>query len=229
MAVIKYNALVSELKGSIGGSTFQKCGQSLSVRSNPSHKKCFTQSGQNLRNTFLLVADYWRALTLAQKQAWAAVASTYPTYDKFGNPIVLNGYQIFMYVNMPLANADIQVVTTAHAYTPFALFGATMSDMALSAASVSPQFAGTPDNDYAFIIYFSQPYSGNLYKPYAPTIFVYRYPVIYGSGVNIYSQVLPFLQYGVIAGNQISYEIYTACMSTGTILLESKGALQIVP
>jgi len=118
MAIVKYGAVITEIKGKVSGSVFQRCGQSLSLRSNPSHRKASTSFGSVARNNFAFVANYWQSLSQAQKDVYASVASSYPTLDKFGEPIILTGFQLFVYLNRVLRLVTSNLVDDAVSYSP---------------------------------------------------------------------------------------------------------------
>lgn len=228
MASVKYGTIVTELKGSIGGLTFQKCGSALSVRSNPKHKQAFSVYGQTSRNTFAACVSYWRGLSLSQKAAWAAVASTYPTVDKWGNPVILNGFQIFMYLNRFRLIGFTNPILTAVSYAPFSLFSCTVSNCSLSAQTCYLQYvSGQSPVSYCFV-YVSNPYPGSSYRPYAPTFFVQAVPVFSGVQLNFYSYLMAAFRFTPVVGQMFSYECWSYHENDGQFMFEFKGSAQIV-
>ncbi len=75
MAILKFGALVSGVRGSIGGLVFSSSVGGPCVRSayRPTNPRTLLQSGQ--RGTFSLFPELWRALSDAQKQDWIDYAA----------------------------------------------------------------------------------------------------------------------------------------------------------
>lgn len=116
MARVQYGSLVTNLKGKIGGHVFQRCGQSGSLRSKSTVVSSQSSYSQATRNQFSSLASEWRSLTTSQRNSFSIQASTYPTFDSYGNPIVLTGYQLFMYINRTVLMAGYPIVTTCVPY-----------------------------------------------------------------------------------------------------------------
>ena len=118
MASVKYGTIVTELKGKLGGQVFQKCGQSLSLRSNPTHRTPQSSQALKARQDVTRLASYWRSLTQAQKDSYTTNAASFPTVDKFGNPIVLTGYQLFFMLSKRLLLVPTDPIDNCVAYNP---------------------------------------------------------------------------------------------------------------
>jgi hypothetical protein len=99
MAIVKYSSSFDELRGKLGNSVFQRCGQSLSIRSLSNVKQLQSADMLNTKVEFAELCAFWRTMSFAQKQTFSDNAPSYPTLDSFGNPIVLNAFQLFMYKN----------------------------------------------------------------------------------------------------------------------------------
>jgi hypothetical protein len=99
MAIVKYSSSVDEVRGKLGNSIFQKCGQSLSIRATGGNNCGSSVSANASRNKFLALVAFWRTMSIADKASWVTVAPTYPTKNSFGVPIVLNGFQLFILCN----------------------------------------------------------------------------------------------------------------------------------
>lgn len=101
-ARVKYGAIITELKGSVGGQTFQSCRGGFILRSKPISPKVRTPLQSQIRTITARVAQSWRGLSAAQRATWDAVAPSYPYSDKFGDPGTLSGYELFMRANFYL-------------------------------------------------------------------------------------------------------------------------------
>jgi hypothetical protein len=121
MAIVKYSSSINELRGKVGGGVFQRCGQSLSLRSNLYHKVPVSENFVESQNIMARLAAHWRTLTWSQRDTFRQYASTYPTVDRFGDPVVLNPYQLFIYLCRPLVFMASPLPTAASYYVPSSL------------------------------------------------------------------------------------------------------------
>lgn len=229
MAVVKYGSIVTEIKGSIQGLTFQKCGQVLSARSNPYHKQAFTAAAQNSRNEFSYVVAQWNKLDASEKAAWSAVASSYPTFDKFGASVILTGYQIFMYINRFLYTANLTLITTAVAYSSHPIFYMGLNLLDLDTHTCELGRSAYYAAGYSYVLYISDCYSGNSYIPYKPTFFCCSGMVPTVPPDNVYDQVMAAFRYPPRATQRFNWEIWSVENATGQAMLEAKSYSEIYP
>jgi len=228
MASVKYSGIITELKGTIGGVTFQKCGRSLSVRSNPRHKKASTQSAQNSRNQFCSVASFWRGLSNAQRIAYSAVASSYPTVDKWGVPTILSGYQLFIYLNRFLYSIGFPMLATAPMYAPFVGFNTVLGNLTLSDNICEASSDYPTDPTCYAVLYVSLPYNGSSYLPYLPTVLVcaltyeVNVPVLFGEYIMSRWLITP------VVGQRFNWEVYSVSYASGQYVLENKGCSSVL-
>jgi hypothetical protein len=100
MARVTYGALVTDLAGSIAGTTFQKNASGAIARSraytpvNPS----IQQSDRQL--AMIQFVALWSTLTLIQKTAWNDLAAAHNKINDWGNYTKLSGYQWFISYNL---------------------------------------------------------------------------------------------------------------------------------
>jgi hypothetical protein len=100
MARVTYGALVTDLAGSIAGTTFQKNASGAIARAraytpvNPS----IQQSNRQL--AMIQLVAKWSTLTLIQKTAWNNLAAAHNKINDWGNYTKLSGYQWFISYNL---------------------------------------------------------------------------------------------------------------------------------
>jgi len=97
MARIVYS--LGELKGSIGGNTFQNNRAGHIVRQRPTVKKQSTLKQQAAHASHHNLLYQWQQLTSDQKDAWNTFAATYPKTNKFGENKTLTGHNFFLSCN----------------------------------------------------------------------------------------------------------------------------------
>ena len=102
MARILYSGIVSELKGSVKGTSFQRnaAGSIAKGKANSRFAPSTLQSAK--RNFLARLAAHWMALDFGQKDAWNQYALDYPRVDFWGVTKQLSGIQWFMSINQAL-------------------------------------------------------------------------------------------------------------------------------
>ena len=96
MAVIQYSALVTQLRGKLGGSQFNKghAGYSLQRKSDPTIKQ--TSAQLRMRQIVSTVQRSWKEAAQAVKMEAAQAAASNPTTDRFGQQVILSGYNHYV-------------------------------------------------------------------------------------------------------------------------------------
>jgi hypothetical protein len=100
MALVKFGAVVAELRGSLNGDVFSRNRWGAYVRSqplyadNPSHKQL------DQRALVEKISQAWRTLSDEQRATWAGFALQHPTTNVFGDQTYLSGFAIFMQRNL---------------------------------------------------------------------------------------------------------------------------------
>lgn len=105
MAQVKYGALITELKGKVGGTVFQGgpggpvCKNIDAIRDSAKLTKADAGRVINTLPLTAQVAGFWRTLTDAQRASWATGAVNFPAFNKFGVAYTPSAYQVFMTLN----------------------------------------------------------------------------------------------------------------------------------
>lgn len=145
MANIKYGAIITEIKGKVGGSVFQ------------SNKAGFTMKNKNRGGTrtggifkgdfptqrlfFSSAIKNWSQITDANRASWSALVGTWQFYNKFGD--VYNGspYQIQNACNINRQLLELAMLAPAPTYNPAVDPGISYANFSLSGT-----FNGTISN-----------------------------------------------------------------------------------
>ena len=108
-AVAKFGAMVTDLKGKVGGQVFTgtKAGTSMQnkTNSNPSAKNGTKLSKADAGRVINTQANQtasintWKLLSDADRQTWNAGAINFPFVNKYGEAYTPSGYQLFISVN----------------------------------------------------------------------------------------------------------------------------------
>jgi len=111
----QYNPTIAlgQLKGSIGGTTFQG-GNNSSIIRNKTYRKGQPSDSRNLATSSIQeFATTWRNLGSADRASWNALAVTYPFLNKFGVVYYASGYQVFVSLNSYARSIGIGSFTVA--------------------------------------------------------------------------------------------------------------------
>ena len=96
MARVTYGSTITELKGSIGGTTFQSNRYGFSAK-NKSHPRVSFSARRGAQQGYSAFAmKSWGNLSDAQRSEWETFASSYPQYAKNNPTSELSGYAVFL-------------------------------------------------------------------------------------------------------------------------------------
>lgn len=112
MPSVKFSALVSGMKGVANGSVFSQWHGQYYYRNRSSGGKRSSSKWQLSKANMAQVAQGWRALTVPQKAAWAAIVGSYPTTDKYGTARNPTAYELYCRLNASLLNAGQTLLVT---------------------------------------------------------------------------------------------------------------------
>lgn len=99
MARIVTGPLITSLKGSISGLTFQNNPSGLIVRSRPTLKKASTVKQTTAHASLYNWLSLWQALTQDQRDAWNEYATAWTKINKFGETKTLTGLNWYISSN----------------------------------------------------------------------------------------------------------------------------------
>lgn len=96
MAIVKVSGLITDINGSINGSTFQNSLGGLSIKSKSFKTKSFSVGANDINNIIQLLSNHWRNLTQADRDVWNSYALFAPVVQNNGSGRFINGQQYFM-------------------------------------------------------------------------------------------------------------------------------------
>lgn len=116
MAQVTYGAYITELKGSIGGSTFQRNAARKICRARPlifcPHSAWQLTRQRNMAR----LSFHWSTLSSANKQTWVDLALAHNHIDHWSIEKTITGFQWFMSCNMNLLLTGAFILDTAPAW-----------------------------------------------------------------------------------------------------------------
>lgn len=99
MASIQLGVIVTDIKGSIGGTTFSRNKSGLTARARSTGKRAVTTKQANQLQKNIAIINEWNKLYTIQKEVWNAYASVYTHTDRYGKVKHLTGFNWFILVN----------------------------------------------------------------------------------------------------------------------------------
>ncbi len=102
MAVVNLGSIVADIRGSVGDQTYARNQGGLYVRDRTGPAGAPTASQIEVTDTITDLSQAWSStLTDAQRAGWRQYAAAYPKANKWGHPILHNGYTRFIKTNFP--------------------------------------------------------------------------------------------------------------------------------
>lgn len=127
MAKIKMAHIIAEARGKIGGTVFSRNTFGAYIRARVTPVNPATTAQALVRTQLTSLAQSWRGLTQAQRDAWNQGVVTFTHTDIFGDNVPLTGFNLFMQLNRNLLAAgqatidDIPVPSAVFNFTSASL------------------------------------------------------------------------------------------------------------
>lgn len=99
MARIKTSVIISDIRGSISGSTFQKTNAGLVLKNISKKVNKLSDSSLVVRNIMANNQIHWRSLTESQREIWISYANYTKTKQKNNKDFSINAQQLFLKIN----------------------------------------------------------------------------------------------------------------------------------
>lgn len=96
MARIKYGAVVTDIRGSIGGTTFQGNAYGSTVKNKSLMVRPNTVRQNITKNIFSASVKAWRAFSDSARENWNTFAADFPQYTKNDPTVQLTGFNAFV-------------------------------------------------------------------------------------------------------------------------------------
>lgn len=136
MAKVKFSALISEMRNKLNGSVFarNRGGNYLRTKVTPVNPQSIAQVAA--RSLLTQFSQGWRGLTQTQRDAWNSVTDQWSTTDVFGDSIDPTGAQLYIRLNINIANAGGSAITTP----PQPVGAEALDSLSVTAAAGAGQF-----------------------------------------------------------------------------------------
>jgi hypothetical protein len=148
MALIKFGSIITDSRGSIGGSTLKwSTAGSLMTRKGSPRRDATPRQSLTRSRLEMLSRSWWDVLTVSQRDDWRALAAANPLPNRWGDLFPLTGLAFFIRTNQRLLAAQAGVMFDAPAdQTVTNLLTASLSVTAPSTASLTFTPSPVPAN-----------------------------------------------------------------------------------
>ncbi len=102
MALVKWSAIISEIRGKLNGTVFAKNRYSCYARNKVTPFNPQTPAQQNIRYNFAQLSKQWRELTQEERDAWNRAVDDFIITNIFGDKYKPSGMNLFIRINMNL-------------------------------------------------------------------------------------------------------------------------------
>jgi hypothetical protein len=109
MAIVKFTAIVDEIRGSIGGTTFQRNAYGWSIKRKPNIIRPNTLRQQVKKDSFSSITRYWKTLTPVQRTSWDTYATNHPLTSIKNPSVNITGFSYFIKYHLIRFTASSQV------------------------------------------------------------------------------------------------------------------------
>lgn len=153
MALIKFGAGISEMRGKEGGVIYSRNAYGSYIKSKVSPVNPQSNTQQLQRQQMGNLSQAWAGLTAEQKAGWVNLGSQVTRVNRFGDTTYYTGFAMFMRLNRNLVLCGQTALTTAPSITnPTA---AVLTEVAGSEAepSINLTFSPTVPTGHAMVVY----------------------------------------------------------------------------
>ena len=170
MARIIYSGLVTEIAGSIGGTTFQRNAYGFTIKNKPNMVNAKKPLQNTRKTSFASTSQKWRGLTQTQRDLWIALSLSQPVPSRLNPNSNLNGFNLFCRYHNFLALVDDVATLT----NPSGVF-ASLSGYSNTLRFLGPAFQWFPQGVIAGVDWYYTVFLTN--RMGAGQIFVQETPI----------------------------------------------------
>lgn len=183
---VKPSDFVTDMTGSIAGTTYQRNRYGLIRRAKPNPSNPQTDRQQARRSFFGSISSGWRGLTEEQRLGWIALAETAGFIPIFGEPKPQTGNTLYIACNQNLLTVAEDTIEDAVDPPSFpATTDLEFDELDATHMAINQHFAATPadqvPDDFDLAIFITPSLSAGISKPSASK---FRLVAVANHGVN---------------------------------------------
>lgn len=172
MAIIQYTAAVNQVRGKLNGSQFNKSRTVNTLQRKAQQSRGVRGQQSSVRARFSDIQRNWSLLSPAQQLNWQLSADNNPVRDRFGDLVVISGYNMFMRANLQRSILQYPIIQDAYVMpapsAPFTVAGGSVSvefdvQGSLVFTVISFTVSGSFDDaDFLYYVQLSLPVSNGV-------------------------------------------------------------------
>lgn len=112
MAVVQYSGIINQIRGKLNGSVFNKARTIPTLQRKQQQSKGARGFQSEVRNFFSQFQRTWKTLSPSVKLLWQQTADNNPARDRFGNLVILSGYNQYIKASMLAEYANAPAIVT---------------------------------------------------------------------------------------------------------------------
>lgn len=205
MARIKYGPIITSIRGSVGGATFQQSRYGNILRAKPMPLRKYTAAHQLVKSNMLTVQQAWRSLSVETKLQW----SRYVQYSKPAiardKSVLLAGHDLYVKYQMFRLTTKMSLLSSLN-YVPFTSVPV-MTKIYISGSDLTIQFS--PDiytPKFWFLLKMSQVVQDS--SRFKSTGLKYIYTLLTGAtDYNIGSEYEKLFGSQPVTGDYVNYSL----------------------
>jgi hypothetical protein len=149
MATLKLSGIVTQISGKIGGQVLGTNQNGNYIKNNSYSQNRNTLRQQAQKQEIFKWSQLWRTTTQTQKNAWTTEAINYPYFNRVGDTVYYNGYQLANKLNASLIQINETPILTPPTFE--AVSNLVLSNLSCNNSQVSFNFTnGVETNTYIF-------------------------------------------------------------------------------
>lgn len=153
MALVKFGAGVSEMRGKEGGVIYSRNAYGSYIKTKVSPVNPQTAKQLNQRSFMGNISQAWKACTAGQKGNWDALGAQVTRVNRFGDNTYYTGFNLFMKLNRNLQLIGTSIISVAPIppVVPTLTLSTLTSDV--SDNKITLAFSPTVPTDYTMFVY----------------------------------------------------------------------------
>lgn len=214
MARGKMGAFMTDIKGSVGGTSFQGSRSGLSIKNKGRGKRGGRMAQEDVtlerRLAFSTIAKLWGTLTDAQRLGWSNLLGTWQFVNKFGDTYNGSAFQIFTACNLNRIALGLTPLNDVPAVNAAFDPELTFSDYQIGATTFNRIIAGAAaQGQYAFLS-FSNVVNPSVGYPRTKVLFSFPALIPAPATLNWYSVISLIPGFVPVAGKVFYIRMWTA-------------------
>ena len=174
MGKVIYSPLVTQVSGSVGGTTFARNASGHSARARTKGVNTRTPKQDTAKHYLSSMAGLWRTMDAGERTSWVVAATSRPYTDTLGHTQHYSGFQLFMYYNLNLVAEEVgDVVCTAPALISFPIWGIDEVVIVVGGSFTFTTFTvnmkktdvGASSTDLTWLLFATPPMSNGVSRP----------------------------------------------------------------